>query len=314
MKSSFIRRKLKQNKSIFFFILNLKNKYYHLFYKDEKFFRINYKKTHGEYPDLENPKTYSEKLLWSMINYRNDLYITCADKYDVREYVKNKIGEKYLTQLIGIYSHINEIDFDKLPSSFALKATHASGLNLICKKKELLQFEATKKELSHWFKVNYYYFNREWPYKYIPKRVICEEYLGAADGTLPLDYKIFCFDGKAKLIQLDIGRNTNHLRNVYDIHWNRVNDVEIAHPQDYSTEYEKPENLEEMLDIAEKLSSGFNHVRVDLYNNNGKIYFGELTFFHGAGMFEYFRPKAFHLEIGEWFNLPKKNIQNWTHK
>lgn len=279
---------------------------------DKKYLLKSYIKTHHISPDLDNPVTFSEKLLWSMLNHRDNLFVKCADKYEVREYVKNKIGEKYLINILGLFSDVNEIDFDKLPLSFVLKATHSSGWIIIIKDKKNTNKNAIRRTLKYWLKTNYYDFNREWTYNYMKKQIICEEFIGNEEGKSPLDYKFFCFNGEPKLIQLDIDRFSNHKRNVYDIQWNQIKNVEIAHEQDYSKEYEKPKNLEEMLNVASKLSEGFKHVRIDLYNLEGKIYFGEMTFFHGASVFDYFKPYEFHKMLGDWFQLPEKNINEWS--
>ena len=314
MKKSKLRKALIDIPVIYYSYYRIKNLLNRLVYNDFDFYKKNYRKTHGEYPDLKNPKSFSEKLVWSLLNYRDKRFIQFADKYDVKEFIKNCIGEKYIIKTYELYNKLEEINIDKLPNSFVLKATHASGWNLICNNKKEFNQEKTKRILKYWLKHSYYSTNREWPYKYMKKRIICEEYIGSDDGTPPMDYKIFCFEGEPKLIQLDINRFQDHKRNIFDISWNQIKNVEIAHEQDYSKVYEKPRNLEEMLDIARKLSNGFEHVRIDLYNMDGKIYFGEMTFFHGAGIFEYFRPKEFHILVGSWFNLPKANIDSFYDK
>lgn len=312
MKTSKLRKSLKNMPLIYYSYYWLKNKLNQVLYNDEKYFCNIYKKTHGAYPDLENPKTFSEKLVWSLLNHRDVLYVKYADKYAVREFVKICIGEKYLIKCFAIYTKIEEIDFDNLPNSFVLKATHASGWNLICPNKLELNQRKSRRILKYWLSHNYYSTNREWHYKSMPKRVICEEFIGNKDGTPPIDYKILCFNGIPKLILLDIGRFKHIRRNIYDIDWNQYKDIEITFEQDHSREYEKPKNLEEMLDIARKLSKGFEHVRIDLYNVDGKIYFGEMTFFHGAGVYSTYSPKNIDLLIGSWFNLPKSNLETFN--
>lgn len=311
MERTGLRKALIDNPLIYFSYFRIRNILNHILYNDVEFYSKNYKRTHGEYPDLTNPKTYSEKLIWLMLNHRDERYVQYANKYDVREFVKNSIGEKYLIKCYDIYSNIEDINFDDLPNSFVMKATHASGWNLICQNKNEINKRKTFRVLNYWLKHNYYNFNREWPYKFMNQQIICEEYIGSENGTPPMDYKIFCFDGVPKLIQLDIARFKYHQRNVYDIEWNQIKDVEIAHEQDYTIKYEKPKNLEVMLNVASKLSKGFEHVRIDLYNVDGRIYFGEMTFFHGAGVYEYFRPKEFHQLLGSWLNLPKANVDTF---
>lgn len=309
-----LKKKIKKTPFIYITYLKLKGIISNTIYDDISHYNRKYKKTHGKYPDLKNPTTYSEKLIWSMIHHRDQRYVTCVDKYEVRDYVKERIGKKYLINVLGIYESFNEIDFDSLPKKFVLKATHGSGWNIIITDKSTINISYLKNMLNYWLNSNYYYINREWPYKYVQKRIVCEEFIGTKNNVAPEDYKFFCFNGEPRLIQLDIGRFSKHYRNVYDTQWNRIEGVEIAHPQDYSVIYPKPDNLEEMLQIARKLSAGFKHVRVDLYNVEGRIFFGELTFFHGAGTDEYFRPYSFHLEIGNWFDLPDNNISNFSNE
>ncbi len=302
-----ISRFLKTNLDIYHTYLLIKKGWNRLLYNDRSFFRKQYKSTFGVYPDLENPKTYCEKLVWSMLNYRNEMFVQCADKYNVREFVKRKVGEKYLVQCYNIYERLEDVDFEKLPSSFVIKATHGSGWNLICSNKKNLNIARSLKMLKFWLAQSYYEFDREWLYKGLKKRIICEEFIGSEDGTPPLDYKIFCFGGVPKLIQLDIARFKKHKRNIYDVEWNLIKQVETKFEKDLKHIYQKPKNLDEMLIVAAKLSKGFEHVRVDLYNVDGKIYFGEMTFFHGGGVNDFFKPKEFELLVGSWFNLPKAN-------
>ncbi|PRD46849.1 ATP-grasp fold amidoligase family protein [Sphingobacterium haloxyli] len=304
-------KRLKDIPFVYHSYLNLKNSINNALYTDYAFCRKTYKKTHGEYPNIDLPQTFSEKLLWSMFNHRDQVYIQCADKFEVRDYVKRKIGEEYLINSFGVFDHVDSIDFRSLPNQFVIKATHGSGWNIIVEDKDRENISNIRKRIRYWLKTNYFEFNREWPYKYMKKRVICEEFIGEERGTPPEDYKFFCFNGEPKLIQLDIGRFTSHKRNVYDTEWSRIGGVEIAHEQDENNIYPKPKNLKEMIDVARKLSEDFNHVRIDLYNVQGKVYFGEMTFFHGAGSAEYFRPKEFHLQLGEWFDLPSENINSW---
>lgn len=307
-------RQIKDIPFIYHSYLYLKNSINHILYPDKVYYCKEYKKTHGEYPDLDFPRTFSEKLLWSMLNHRDSTYIKCADKFEVRDYVKNRVGEKYLINSFGVFDDVDSINFRNLPNQFVIKATHGSGWNLIVDNKSAANISRIRKEIKYWLKTNYFDFNREWPYRYMKKRVICEQFIGNERGTPPEDYKFFCFNGEPKLIQLDIGRFTSHKRNLYDIKWERILDAEIAHEQDDENFYAKPKNLEEMLDVARALSEGFNHVRIDLYNVRGQIFFGEMTFFHGAGSAEYFRPREFHLQVGDWFNLPSNNIDSWEKR
>ncbi len=268
----------------------------------------------GYNPDIDNPTTFNEKLQWLKLYYKNPLLTLCADKYKVRDYVKKIIGKKYLTNLLGVYNNENKINFNKLPNKFILKINHGSGQNIICKNKLKLNEKDVKNKLKEWIKSssNHYYFSYEWGYKNIKPKIICEEYLG--DNLL--DYKIFCFSGKPICIGVDVGRFTNHRRNFYDLNWNYLNIEKFAYPKDDSFNIPKPPNLNEMLVVAKKLSSKFPFVRVDLYSTKGKTYFGEMTFYPGAGL-DPFKPVEWDYEFGEMIKLPKKltkdqlNLQKW---
>jgi hypothetical protein len=301
------RKILKNNLTVYFAYLLFKKGWYNLLYSDRDFFLKQYKKTYGVYPDLDNPKTFYEKLIWSMLYHRNELYIKCSDKYEAREYVRLKVGEEYLIKNYGIYNKLEEVKFSELPSSFVLKATHASGWNLICCNKSKLNIQKASKLLNFWFSHNYYEFDREWPYNFMPKRVICEEFIGSDSCKAPNDYKIFCFSGEPKIIELHIDRFTDHKCYIFDIEWNLIEEAQSYLMPALSKDFQKPKNLEQMLEVAGKLSKDFEHVRIDLYNLDGKIYFGEMTFFCGGGV-DYFSSKEFHELVGSWFNLPKANI------
>ncbi len=309
-----IKEILKDNLTLYHSYLLIRKEWYKLFYTDSAFHFKQYKKAYGKNPDLTNPKTFHEKLIWSMLNHRNELYIKCADKFEVRDFVKTKVGEEYLIKNYGIYNRYEDIKFEELPGSFVLKATHASGWNLLCCNKENLNIHKASKALKFWLSHNYYEFDREWPYNFMPKRVICDEYVCTKKGIPPMDYKIYCFNGEPKYIQLDIDRCTCHKRNIYDIEWNLMKDIVIVYPQDFSKVYEKPLNFEKMLEVARKLSGSFEHVRIDLYNLDGKIYFGEMTFFSGGGISDYYNSSDFHLLVGSWFNLPEANIHSFNRE
>jgi hypothetical protein len=308
-----IKKYLKANLSIYLTYLLVKKRWYNLLYDDRDFLRKKYRHTYGCCPKIENPKTFYEKLIWSMLNHRNELYIKCADKYEVRNYVKIKVGEEYLLKNYAIYYKAEEIKLNELPESFVLKATHASGWVLICANKSELDIKKTLRLVRFWLLNNYYNFDREWHYNYMPKRVVCEEYIGDKNGTPPMDYKIYCFSGEPKLIQLDIDRFTDHKRNLYDIEWNLVKEKKPLRVPDFSKKYEKPRNFNKMLEIARKLSKDFKHVRIDLYNLDGKIFFGEMTFFCGGGT-EFFASEEIHKLVGSWFDLPEANISSLIMK
>lgn len=271
-------------------------------WSDERFLKKQYYLTTGKKLDLEHPQTFNEKLQWLKIHDRNSVYTTMVDKHAVKEYVAGKIGGEYIIPTLGVWSHFNEIDFEKLPEQFVLKCTHDSGGIAIITDKAGVDKRAVRKKLENSLKQNYYYLGREWPYKNVPPRIIAEPYLVDESGKELKDYKIFCFNGEPKLVQVDFGRFDVHRRNLYTIGWDYV-DASIKFPKDPDTQIPRPPRLEKMLEIAGILSEGIPHVRVDLYSVNGRIYFGELTMYHGGGL-EKFTPEELEMRMGEWITLP----------
>lgn len=270
---------------------------------DATFLKIKYRLKVGKKLDLNNPQSYNEKLQWLKVNYRRPEYTTMVDKYQAKEYVAEIIGKEYIIPTLGVWDRFEEINFEELPDQFVLKCTHDSGGLIICKDKSKLDLEAAKKKINKSLKMNFYLEGREYPYKNVIPRIIAEKYMVDESGVELKDYKIFCFNGKAKCIQLDFGRYSTHQRNMYSVDWKPLG-FSLCYPSDYSKVFEKPKNLEHMIEIAEKLSTGIPHVRVDLYNINGQIYFGELTFFHGSG-FEKFDPEEWNYKFGDWLELPE---------
>lgn len=271
---------------------------------DALYLKIIYRAETGKRLDLKHPKTYNEKLQWLKLYDRRPEYTMMVDKYEVRKYVAEKIGEEYLIPLIGVYDSVDEIPWEELPDKFVLKCTHGSGSNIICLDKKRLDVEEAKKKLGKWMKKNWYWFGREWAYKNVRPRIICENFMVDESGKELKDYKIFCFDGEPKLIQVDFDRFRDHKRNIYDLDWNLV-DLTIKYPRDPNKTIARPDKLDEMLDVARKLSAGIPHVRVDLYSIGDKIYFGELTFTHGSG-YEPFYPESYNELFGSWLKLPNR--------
>lgn len=273
------------------------------FIDDERVIKLRYKISTGQRLNLENPITYTEKLQWLKLNWYDPIATKCTDKYEVREFVKERIGEQYLNELYGVYDSVEEIDLNKLPDSFVLKATHGSGWNIICRDKNKMNWAVELKKMKRWLKTNYYWFGREWNYKDIKPRIICEKYLAEEDGEPPKDYKIFCFHGEPKFIQVDIDRFKGHKRNIYDLEWNLL-DAEFLYPKFNEKLIKKPVKLSEMIELSRKLSKDFPHVRVDFFIVENKIYFGELTFFPESG-FKKFKPEDFEIQVGSWLKLSK---------
>ena len=298
-----IKNKLKKKWEIWYFYMTVKqfvNKYSFL---GNKGYRINktkqkFLKKMGYSLNLDNPKTFNEKTQWIKYNPSENMSVL-ADKYLVREYVKKKVGDKYLNELLGVWNNANKINFGKLPDRFVLKTNHACGSNFIANDKNKMKTSLIKKKLNGWLKINYGVTSGEEHYKKIKPLIVAEKYLEDGDGDL-LDYKIFCSNGKVKYIQIDVDRFTNHTRCFYDTSWNKQ-EFTLGFPF-FKGEVRKPKNLKEMIIVAEKLSKDFPMVRVDLYNIDGKIIFGEMTFTHGSG-FEQFSPKEWDLKFGEEFDL-----------
>lgn len=263
-----------------------------------------FKKKHGYKLNLDKPKTFSEKIQWYKFFGNIELLAPFIDKYEVRSFVKKRIGEQYLVPLIGVYNNSDGINFEKLPKSFVIKATHASGWNIIVKDKNSINWNKIKAKIDKWVRKNYYEFTGETNYKNIRGRIIIEELLEDPSGDLK-DYKIYCFSGKPVYIQVDSNRFRDHRRNLYDINWKKLN---VRYKRDnIEQEIEKPIELEKMLDLAKKLSYDFPFVRVDFYYVNNKIYFGELTFTPENGMSK-IEPKEFDLEMGSKLGLKKYTI------
>lgn len=272
------------------------------FIPDKAYLNLMYKLTIGKRLNLYSPKTFNEKLQWLKLYDRNPLYTQLVDKYEVRKYIAETIGEEYLVPIIGVWDKFEDIDFSKLPDQFVLKCTHDSGGHVICKDKNKLNIEEARRKINKSLKRNYFYCGREWPYKNVKPRIICEKYMVDESGIELKDYKIFCFSGEPKIIQVDYNRFINHKRNLYDIQWNFI-PVSIQYPNNLKVKINKPERLDEMLKLAKVLSKDYPHVRIDFYSINEKIYFGEMTFYPEAG-FGKFYPEKFGVQMGKWINLP----------
>lgn len=270
---------------------------------DKLYLKMMYQVKLGRKCNLKNPQSFNEKLNWLKLYDRRDCYTQMADKYEVREYIKKKLGEEYLIPLIGVWNKAEEIDFEKLPEQFVLKCTHDSASVIICKDKATFDRQAAEKCLNQSLRTNYFYPSREWPYKNILPRVIAEKYMVDESNTELKDYKIYNFNGVPELIQVDYARFTDHHRNLYSTKWEYI-DEEIEYPRDANTIIKKPENLDEMLRCARILSEGIPSVRTDFYSINGKTYFGEITFYQEGG-FAHFGSQNYEKKLGEMISLLK---------
>ena len=263
---------------------------------DKMYIKMMYYVKLGKKCDLKNPKTFDEKLNWLKLYDRRSEYTMMADKYAVRDYIAEKIGEEYLIPLLGVWDSPDEIDIDSLPDQFVLKGTHDSASVCICTDKSCFDFDAAREKLSASMKVNYFYPSREWPYRDIKPRIIAEKYMVDESGSELKDYKIYCAGGEPYLIQVDFGRFVHHERNLYDLDWNYI-DKQIEYPKNPEHQIRRPESLEQMLELARKLSEGIPSVRIDFYDINGQIYFGEITFYQEGG-YAKFEPEEYAYELG----------------
>jgi len=273
---------------------------------DESFIKEQFKYTMGYDLDLENPKTYNEKLQWLKLFDRKSAYTVMVDKYAVKQYVSKKIGEEYLIPTLGVWDKPEDIDFDVLPDQFVLKCTHDSGGLVICKDKKKLDKSQAVKKIKSCLKRKYFYIHREWPYKNVRPRVIAEQYMEDSETGELRDYKFFCFNGEVKALFIASERQSESTETRFDFFDTDFNHLPITngHPN-ADTPPQKPKCFEEMKRLASLLSKNIPHVRVDFYEVNGRVYFGELTFSHWSG-FVPFSPKEWDYTFGSWIKLPDK--------
>ena len=275
------------------------------FIPDKTMIKLQYRIKTGRKLNLNNPQRYSEKLQWYKLYYRDPVMPQCADKYQVREFVKDRGLEHILNKLYATFDSPDAISFEKLPDKFVLKLSNGSGTNILCLNKNELDLEVVKKEFRAFYSQSGASAGREWVYHTDREPIIvAEQYLEDPNQTNGIyDYKFICFEGIPYYVVQDISRFKEHRRNIYDMNWH---DLHITSDCPCSIEsYSRPENLDEMAEIAKILSKGFPAVRVDLYSVRGKIYFGEMTFFPWSGYVIY-DPDEFDLEVGKKFILPEK--------
>lgn len=274
------------------------------FVPDRVMLSLQYYIKMGRKCDFRNPKTWTEKLQLYKMVYRNPLLGICVDKFRVRQYLQEKGMSHLLVKLYGVYDDASQIDFTELPDKFVLKTTDGGGGNnvVLVRNKSEIDVDVLKVQLDSWINVKDINAGREWAYTQMTKsRIIAEQLLEnrlSPEAGIE-DFKILCFHGEPQYIIVDKDRYTDHRRNIYDVDWQRV-DVTTDHEQ-FDSVYPKPENLEGMLDIARKLSEDFPFVRVDLYNIDSKIYFGELTFYPWSGYVK-FSPVGFDEKLGSLLN------------
>lgn len=275
---------------------------------DKLYLSLMYRAVFSDRIDWDDPKTFSEKLQWLKLNDRQEIFSQMVDKYEAKQYVRQRIGDEYIVPVLGgPWTHPDEINFDALPNQFVLKTTHDCGGVVICRDKHSFDVPSAKKTLLEHLKRNYYLHCREWPYKNVKPRIFAETYLCEQNGSAETrDYKFFTFNGEPKLMYIASGRDYSKKEkqivyaDFFDMEFNHV-DLCIDH--DNAPECpEKPKNFELMVDFARKLAQGTKHLRVDFYEVNGKLYSGELTFFHCGG-FQEFKTKQWDRMLGDWIIL-----------
>ncbi|GHH99564.1 ATP-grasp fold amidoligase family protein [Neobacillus kokaensis] len=276
---------------------------------EEKYFsdKINRLKTrfkrHHHYElNLANPRTFSEKIQWTKLYGRLERFSKYADKYEVRQYVQEKIGKQYLIPFIGVYDRVDEIDWNTLPESFVMKANHAWRTNIIVKDKTKIDWKEKKLQMENWLKLNFGEKSGQPNYYNIKPRIVIEELIKDPTGDLK-DYKFFCFHGEPKFIQVDGERFNGHERDLFDLNWNKL-PFRLGYNNDFKDSPSKPTGLNEMIKVAQQLSSDFPFVRVDLYYTNEHIYFGELTFTPGNGLTK-FRPRKYDDLYGTYLDITR---------
>lgn len=272
---------------------------------DKAFLSLKYRLVFHKALNWKNPKTFSEKIQWLKINGRDDTSRIMADKYLVKQFVSDKIGSKYIIPLLGVWDSAEDIDFDSLPDKFVLKCNHNSGTGMvICKNKQTIDIEKVKAGLKKGLEEDYFPISREYAYKDIPRKIIAEEYMEDLKTHELRDYKFFCFNGIPKALFIAKGRlqgEENITFDFFDMDFNHL-PFTNGHPNS-TTPIDKPRCFEEMKTLAHVLSEGLPHVRVDFYEVNGKVYFGEFTFSHWGGLMP-FCPEEWDTTFGDWIELP----------
>ncbi len=272
---------------------------------DKMYLNIIFRRLFRKNINWSNPQSYNEKIQWLKIYNRKPLYSVLVDKYEVKKYVANKIGDEYIIPTLGIWDRFDDIDFENLPDQFVLKCTHDSGGIVICRDKRKFDVQKAREVICRSLSKNYYYRGREWPYKNVKPRIIAEQYMEDQKTGELRDYKFFVFDGKVKALYIASQRQSESEETKFDFFDEEFNHLDFTNGHPNATNViEKPVCFDKMKELASVLSSGILHVRVDFYEVNGKVLFGEFTFFHMGG-FMPFKPNKWDYTFGEWLKLPK---------
>lgn len=267
---------------------------------DTSFSKMQYFRHHLRFPNLTDPTAFNEKIIWLKLNYRDPLLHECADKFLVRDYVARVLGESFLVPLVAIWESPDDIQRAQLPDRCVLKATHGSGWNIILRNHDKATFDSSIEQLRRWCAMDFYEVGREWCYKGLTPRILCEKFLSTPSGDSPWDYKLFCYHGEPKFVQIDHNRFRSHTRSLYDTNWKRIR-CALQYPS-HPSDTRRPESLGLMLEASRKLSRPFPFCRVDFYEVEGCLYFGEITFYPGKGV-EHFRPRVYDYVFGSPLNI-----------
>ena len=288
-------------------VLGLCSRGFLRFISDEQYLKMRLEDLFGSKPDLENPRTFCEKLQWLKLHDRNPAYTAMVDKYEVKRHVAEKIGEQYIIPTIGVWDSFDEIDFDALPEQFVLKCTHDSGGLVICRDKSNFDMAKARQKINRSLKRNYYYLGREWPYKNVKPRIIAEKYMEDSGSEELKDYKFFCFEGVPGYCQVISDRSTNEKIDFFDMSWNHQPFVGVIgltlDVGNSDVPVSKPVSFETMKELSQKLAAGIPFCRVDFYEVNGQLFFGEVTFYPASG-FGKFTPDEWNTILGDRIHLP----------
>ena len=272
------------------------------FLPDEQYLKLRYWAAFGRKLDLENPSRFTEKLQWLKLHDRKPEYSRMVDKYEAKQYVADKIGEEYIIPTLGVWDSFDEIDFESLPDKFVLKCTHDSGGLVICKDKKSLDKDKARTKIEKSLKNNYYLWGREWPYKNVKPRIIAEQFMVDSKTEDLRDFKFFCFGGQVRCFKVDFDRFIEHRANYYDEKSHILNFGEVMCPPDYNKKIELPKSIGKMEKLAQKLAEEDPFLRADFYDVDGKVYFGEMTFYPASG-FGAFTDDEWDKLLGSWIPM-----------
>lgn len=270
---------------------------------DRIYLQIVYFKHFRRFINFNNPKTFNEKIQWLKLNYRNEEYTKLVDKYRVKQYITKLIGEEYVIPTLGVWNNVDDIDFKSLPEKFVLKCNNDSGGIVICKNKKDFDEAKAKSFLKERLKNNGYWYGREWPYKNVKPCIIAEKYMEDSISKDIKDYKFFCFNGSMEFFDIDIDRFIEHRANYYDRNGNFLPFGKTYCPPDYTKKIEMPKNLDKMIELAETISHNTVLSRIDFYEIDGQVYFGEITFYPGSGFIP-FTDEKWDYKLGDMIDLP----------